>query len=155
MLLSKLTGFLTPLLASFTHERPTLPADNRPDSSLTFELRQYHAESPTGQILFHDAYSSDSLLAGDPRIHKVRSRRVKSHRPTSSDAFFAARTRSIKFEESTLLQWDEEEIMGPDVEDRETLLELAKMTNNAYLEPGESGWYELGDTWNVVSGLST
>ena len=43
------------------------------------------------------------------------------------------------------------DVEGPDVESRETLLLLAKMTNNAYLSPGEQGWYELGDRWNVVS----
>ncbi|EKM58524.1 uncharacterized protein PHACADRAFT_53577, partial [Phanerochaete carnosa HHB-10118-sp] len=45
--------------------------------------------------------------------------------------------------------WDEDEIEGPDVESRKTLLNLAKMTNNAYLEPGEAEWYDLGGDWNV------
>jgi lipase ATG15 len=49
--------------------------------------------------------------------------------------------------------WEEDEIVGPDVESRETLLLLAKMTNNAYLEPGEAGWYDLGDGWNAVRAL--
>ncbi|KAF7773375.1 hypothetical protein Agabi119p4_5542 [Agaricus bisporus var. burnettii] len=31
----------------------------------------------------------------------------------------------------------------------ETLLSLAKMTNNAYLNDGEAGWYELGKNWTV------
>ena len=65
--------------------------------------------------------------------------------------FAEARRRSIRFAQSPLLDWDEDEVPGPDVESRETLLELAKITNNAYLEPGEPGWYELGDNWNVVS----
>ena len=49
-----------------------------------------------------------------------------------------------------MLDWDEDEIVAPDVEKRQTLLALAKMTNNAYLEPGEAGWYELDKRWNVV-----
>jgi len=48
------------------------------------------------------------------------------------------------------LDWLEDEIIGPDVEKRETLLELAKMTNNAYVEPEDPAWYELGSEWNVV-----
>ncbi|KAG5337287.1 hypothetical protein C0989_009933 [Termitomyces sp. Mn162] len=46
------------------------------------------------------------------------------------------------------LQWNEEEVIGPDVESRETLLELAKMTNNAYLCDDDPDWYDLGDSWN-------
>ena len=58
----------------------------------------------------------------------------------------------MRFQESEAIGWDEIEVEGPDVEDRETLLLLAKMTNNAYLMPDEQGWYPLGDHWNVVSG---
>ena len=58
----------------------------------------------------------------------------------------------MRFQESEAIDWDEIEVEGPDVEDRETLLLLAKMTNNAYLMPDEQGWYPLGDHWNVVSG---
>ncbi len=57
----------------------------------------------------------------------------------------------MRFGESVALGWEEDEVVGPDVEKRDTLLELAKMTNNAYLEPGEAGWYDLGGEWNVVS----
>lgn len=56
----------------------------------------------------------------------------------------------MRFQETEAIDWDEIEVEGPDVEDRQTLLLLAKMTNNAYLSPGEQGWYELGDNWNVV-----
>ena len=36
------------------------------------------------------------------------------------------------------------------MESRETLLELAKMTNNAYVEPSDPAWYDLGTGWNSV-----
>lgn len=49
------------------------------------------------------------------------------------------------------LDWEEDEIVVPDATSREALLELAKMTNNAYLEPGDDGWYNLTDNWNKVS----
>jgi len=73
---------------------------------------------------------------------------TSSSRPSSFTAFSRARTRSIVFGQNERLQWDEEEIVGPDVESRETLLELAKMTNNAYIEPDDSQWYDLGGVWN-------
>jgi len=51
------------------------------------------------------------------------------------------------------LIWSDEEIIGPNVTDRETLLQLAKMTNNAYAD-GKNGngreWYEIGKEWNTV-----
>ena len=67
------------------------------------------------------------------------------------DAFHNARVRSMRFRESAIIDWDKIEMDGPDVNDRETLLVLAKMTNNAYLLPDEEGWYPLGDYWNDVS----
>lgn len=41
----------------------------------------------------------------------------------------------------------------PDVTHRPTVLALAQMTNNAYLDINlnETDWYDLGPTWRVVS----
>jgi len=49
------------------------------------------------------------------------------------------------------LTWGEEEVLGPDVTSRDTILRLAKMTNNAYAYPeeGERKWYDLGGNWNI------
>ncbi|KAH9944828.1 alpha/beta-hydrolase [Amylocystis lapponica] len=152
MLLPTLTSFLHTLLAIFLHDRPSIAADGPPELSppLHFELRHFHAVSSDAQVLFHDVRPSDSVLAWSPPSHPIRTRRIRTHRPSSFAAFARARTRSMRFQESELLDWDEDELLGPDVERRETLLQLAKMTNNAYLEPGESGWYDLDNKWNVV-----
>jgi putative lipase involved disintegration of autophagic bodies len=56
--------------------------------------------------------------------------------------------------QSALLDWQEDEVSGPDVTRRETLLLLAKMTSNTYFEPYKRGWYNLTDDWNVVRPLS-
>ena len=56
----------------------------------------------------------------------------------------------MEYGQSTILDWDEEEIVGPDVESRETLLALAKMTSNAYLQPDDKEWYPLGKNWTTV-----
>jgi putative lipase involved disintegration of autophagic bodies len=47
--------------------------------------------------------------------------------------------------------WQESDILGPNVTERETLLTLAKMTNNAYNKPTDEEWYDLGSDWNSVS----
>ena len=52
--------------------------------------------------------------------------------------------------QSALLNWQEDEVFGPDVMRRETLLLLAKMTSNTYYEPYKRGWYNLTDDWDVV-----
>ena len=51
------------------------------------------------------------------------------------------------------MPWEPAEVYGPDVQDRETLLLLAKMANNAYTEPDKSDWYDIGPYWNVVSAI--
>ena len=74
----------------------------------------------------------------------------------------------MKFGQSQSLNWEIEDVPGPNVESRETLLTLAKMTNNgmlcvlicvrilfnecqsAYVEPGDPAWYDLGEDWNSV-----
>jgi len=56
----------------------------------------------------------------------------------------------MKFGQSLSLAWDDEELTAPDVESRETLLELAKMTNNAYVEPDDPAWYDLGANWTTA-----
>jgi lipase ATG15 len=47
--------------------------------------------------------------------------------------------------------WDPIEVLGPDIEDRHTLSQLARMSGNAYALPGQSNWYDIDSAWNVVS----
>ena len=46
-------------------------------------------------------------------------------------------------------------MQGPDVKSRESLLTLAKMTFDAYLEPSDKEWYEPDPQWNKVSPFSS
>ncbi|KAI0326432.1 alpha/beta-hydrolase [Cubamyces sp. BRFM 1775] len=156
MLFSTVMSFLASYLAALLplpliHDpapAPVIPAAE----PLRFELRHLHAVSPDARVLFHDVHTAELAAlaeAGEPSTYALRPRRVKAHRPRSQDAFHRARVRSMRFQENEAVDWDEMDVEGPDVESRETLLLLAKMTNNAYLSPGEQGWYELGDRWNV------
>lgn len=47
--------------------------------------------------------------------------------------------------------WDPIEVLGPDIEDRHTLSQLARMSGNAYALPGQKNWYDLDSAWNIVS----
>lgn len=154
MLPLSLLNLLSPLISlwDYRHTQPSLSSLGRhkPPSPLRFELRQFHAVTSDARVLFHDAGGPHNLDAAVSSDFQVGTRKLRSHRPSSYEAFSRARTRSLHFEESEALDWDEDEIEAPDVNSRETLLTLAKMTNDAYLNPGEPGWYDLGGDWNVV-----
>ncbi|KAF8735146.1 hypothetical protein AX14_002653 [Amanita brunnescens Koide BX004] len=47
------------------------------------------------------------------------------------------------------VEWDAVETLGPDIEDRHTLVQLARMAGDAYSLPGSSNWYDVDDVWNT------
>ncbi|KNZ73790.1 Putative lipase ATG15 [Termitomyces sp. J132] len=79
----------------------------------------------------------------------VRTRPTTVFRPRSLDALHHARLRSLHNQESEMVEWDELIVSGPDVEDRHTLSQLARMSGNAYVLPGQKNWYEVDAAWNV------
>ncbi|QRV86814.1 Lipase (class 3) [Ceratobasidium sp. AG-Ba] len=135
----------------------------------TFTLRHVHSSHvDTGRIRWAnvpDDIVSASLLAeptldgSSTHTHTLQTRRTTIHRPISQEAFHAARQRrkekslfgrlALGKEWGQSLGWDEDDVEGPAVDKRETILVLAKMTNNAYLQPTESGWYDLGGNWTA------
>lgn len=177
MLPLTLVNFFSPLLnlLLFNHTKEVIISPSTASHpSLRFELRHYHAVTPNAQVLFHDAVPPEHALSptlGAPQsqspYNNVRTRRLTTHRPSLSldDPDFVkvwrkSRSRGdyyppdrLRAQEqvATIMSWDEEEVEAPDVESRETLLQLAKLANNAYLLPNETGWYDLGGSWNVVS----
>lgn len=56
----------------------------------------------------------------------------------------------MRFAESAMLEWRDEDVDGPDVTKRENLLLMAKMTYNSYYDHGSKEWYGLGKEWNTV-----
>jgi len=118
------------------------PANSAP-GHLELELRHIHATTSDSRIIFHDVPPS---LA--PSVHRVKTRSVTTTRPQS----FAAHQHSrLNWYDSQVepLVWLEDDVAAPDIESRETLLSLAKMTNNAYQKPSDKGWYDLGGEWNT------
>ncbi|MBW0494266.1 hypothetical protein O181_033981 [Austropuccinia psidii MF-1] len=47
------------------------------------------------------------------------------------------------------LNWKRDQVNLPDVDDIETLASLAKMTNDAYILPGDNQWYDPNGNWNL------
>jgi lipase ATG15 len=131
---------------------PNVP--QRPISqTLTFRLRHFHAVTPSAHVYFADA-SSLSTLNADTQPLSISTAPVRTARPISATAFSEARALSMRAQ-SVALDWEDHEIPGPDVSKRETLLLLAKMTSNAYVEPDTDAWYNLTDEWGVVRPLGS
>lgn len=106
-----------------------------PDNSLTFELRHEHAVTNGSLLVFSDVPKFRRLSGEDDRLqYSVKTKATQSHVFTQF-----------------LNSWDEVEVPGPNVTDRETLHALAMMTNNAYHDGSDKkGWYDLGPDWNSV-----
>lgn len=129
LLPSALQFLITSLLWKEEYSQPR-------DNSLIFELRHEHAVTDDSLLVFSDVPKFRQLVGEDDRLqYSVRAKATQSHVFTQS-----------------LNSWDEVEVPGPNVTDRETLHTLAMMTNNAYQDgSGRKGWYELGPDWNSVS----
>lgn len=141
------------LLRLFNEQLDQAPANT--NLPLTFELRHEHGISPTtNRIVFADvpAHLAKAYAVQHPNL-AAKTRPTRVYRPNSQREFQAARIRSSKFGQTAKLGWNEDGVLGPDIKDRETLTLLAKMTNNAYLNPGDAEWYDLGGGWNAVRQL--
>lgn len=121
-------------------ERPSPPlltnVDEGADAAqLVFRLRHMYGMNNATHALVLKNVSHGTSLRG---ALALCTKRVGVHRPKSS---------------LNSGEWDEDEIESPDVTNKDTLLALAKMTSNAYYDSpdtGKSGWYNLGNKWNIV-----
>ena len=148
MFLPSFTSFIFALFSVF------LPPDvsKHPiNNTLNFRLRHFHAVTPSAHVYFADVPLHSSFHT-DTQSLSIPITPVRTARPPSAAAFAEARTLSMRGQ-SAALDWEEDEILGPDVSKRETLLLLAKMTSNSYLEPFTDGWYNLTDQWGIVRRL--
>jgi hypothetical protein len=148
-MLQLLPLYLRLLLAQVLWNTAAPPApEPRP---LTFTLRHQHSVTQGSRIIFSETNNPNALVSD--ASYTIRTKPMTVHRPTSMTAHATARSRSMRFGQTTSssLLWDEALVEGPDVVDRETLLTLAKMTNNAYYDSSnQTGWYDLGPKWNTV-----
>lgn len=122
---------------------------------LSFYLRHQHAVTNTSRVIFSDVGASQLLshslsTPADPYTYDVATSRLLTHRPSSYAAFHNARLRSMLHGQNDGTLWNSEEVLSPDVTDRETLLALAKMSNNAYSASPDASWYNV-DGFNTAS----
>jgi putative lipase involved disintegration of autophagic bodies len=136
---------LSPILLLLSPEAQQSYTLDRPTTLQTFTLRHEHAIANNSRVVFSDVHPSHSNLFSNTNInfHTIKLSDTKTHIPKSFDAFSKARMSDLT--EADL--WVQATVPAPNVGDRETLLTLAKMTNNAYYVPDEKGWYSLGPEW--------
>lgn len=136
MLLSSLPITLHLFLQGFLQRPEAIP-------TLDFRLRHAHSSSlnDSTRVIFNDV---PPHLAETSEMYSVQTRSVRTHKPPSLTSFNSARWAAQS------PPWREEYVVGPDVERRETLRQLAKMTSNSYYKPNTTDWYDLGPDWNKV-----
>ncbi|EIM89998.1 alpha/beta-hydrolase [Stereum hirsutum FP-91666 SS1] len=78
----------------------------------------------------------------------VKSVPTSVYRPKSVDALLHARSQSLRHAQGEKVDWDLVEVNGPDVKDRHTLVQLARMSGDAYALPGQKNWYDIDPAWN-------
>lgn len=127
-----LTAYLTPATSA---------------QSARFTLRHAHGlAANSSRAVFSDVEPSSHFAAAHE--FEIATTAMRIPRARSQNDFFAARSLGRAQHK---LDWDDTEVTGPDVRQRETLLMLANMTNNAYYDDRTTkGWYELGPEWNTV-----
>ncbi|KAF8744801.1 Alpha beta-hydrolase, partial [Rhizoctonia solani] len=107
------------------------------------------AASIPNHLSFTPAGSSSDTQAVFSKPHVLRTRTQTVYQPRSIDDIYRARDRSLRLQESEPIEWVTKKVLAPDVTDRETLRELAKMTANAYAKRGKPNWWEMNERWNT------
>ncbi|KAL7409403.1 Alpha/Beta hydrolase protein [Mrakia frigida] len=131
---------------------PTPEPQLASDPSLSFTPQRSFSHHPTdlSSLLVNDR-RPPSLLWPDPLV--LKSRRIKVFKPRNKEGYQAARFLHRSGGDSEYEDmwggWEGVDVEAPDVEDRATLLSLAKMTSDAYILPDETGWYPI-DGYNAT-----
>lgn len=153
---------VSPTTPAHTHTQQPLVQPNAISRPVTLHLRHVHVANAS-HVLFADVFpylsSQHAADEGARTPYTLNSVLQRTHRPSSLAAHAQARRDAMRrglgqrndSDAAGELSWEEDMVVAPDVTSRETLLMLAKMTSNAYVHPDETGWYDLGGLWNVVS----
>ncbi|KAJ3514825.1 hypothetical protein NMY22_g14621 [Coprinellus aureogranulatus] len=109
---------------------------------------------PQGSLSASIHKRTDPESAGGS-LGSIKTTPVTVYKPRSLEFLQKTRLRSLQHaeclapvNETERMEWDVVEVMGPNVEDRHTLAQLARMAGNAYALRGLPNWYEIDDAWN-------
>lgn len=160
-ILSLITSLITFALPQPIPPTYTPISTNSHNNLKSFRPIHAHLTRPdTYQLLWHNSTPTQSFLSplsddADGVDLTIRTRTITIRRPLSpirTPGRLAYTLANPYDTSSSSSQWEDTEVVAPDVTDRETLRTLAKMTSNAYVIPDGTEWYPLED-WNAVSVL--
>ena len=146
MLLS-LPATLNSLISTFLWA--SSPTVQNVSSTITFQLRHRHAATNTSRIVFSDIHPEFSSIGDDISQFSIQTKINSVPRPQSFAAFNEAR-RNPQRGLTPALDWRDWEVAAPDISKRTTLLQLAKMSFDAYEADNTTEWYDLSDSWNTT-----
>jgi len=112
-----------------------------PSRSLELEFRAHSLHQDYGPRSVPDRLVAPTMT--------LKARPTTLYRPRSHPALQRARLRSLRLGECEKVEWDQLDTIGPDIEDRHTVSQLARMSGNAYALPGGSNWYDVDPAWNT------
>lgn len=174
------TALQIPFFASERQERfadapppTTLSAASRP---VSFTLRQAVHVSTTNRSMpaLYRHYSEEdrsamTIQSGHSQTQSLSALVTTTWKPSSHAAYQAARRSAYwakramrsgvlpswaEIQDQVLgrtLEWEEEDILMPNITDVGTIAALAKMASNAYSKENSASWWDLDGRWNVVS----
>ncbi|ELU45060.1 lipase [Rhizoctonia solani AG-1 IA] len=124
-------------LLKLSHNQRRPPMHSRLCLTFLFTVFSYTAAaSIPNHLSFTPVGSSSDTQTVFSKPHVLRTRTQTVYQPRSIDDIYRARDRSLRLQESEPIEWVTKKVLAPDVTDRETLRELAKMTANAYAKRG-------------------
>ncbi|KAF8350464.1 alpha/beta-hydrolase [Amanita rubescens] len=102
------------------------------------------------QIVFQNYHqlSDESHIPAQVDPLTIQAKPTTVYRPRSLEAHHNARFRSLHHAQSEPVEWDAVQTLGPDIEHKHTLVQLARMAGNAYALPGQRNWYDVDEAWN-------
>ena len=114
--------------------------------AITFQLRHRHAVTNTSRIIFSDVVQDFSSIGDDVAQYSIKTRVNRIPRPESFDAFNKARRYRRGL--TSTFDWYDWDVASPDISKRTTLLQLAKMSYDAYEADNTTDWYDPSDSWS-------
>ncbi|KAF8979189.1 putative lipase atg15, partial [Entomortierella lignicola] len=89
------------------------------------------------------------LRSGNSHRHTLKVRATKTLKPLDQ----SYRNQGFRSFDTSIGpgSWTREVIAGPDIEDKDTIIELGKINYNSYMDLDSPGWYDLEGHWNVNS----
>ena len=114
--------------------------------AITFQLRHRHAATNTSRIIFSDVLPEFSSIGDDVTQFSIKTKVNRIPRPESFGAFNMAR-RYPQRGLTPAFDWYDWDVASPDVSKRSTLLQLAKMSYDAYAADNTTDWYDLSEPY--------